>query len=631
MSTRDPENSQNVLIALVLSMLVLFAWQYFYAGPKIDAKKEQIAAQTPGQPQAPAVGGSTPQPAAGAPQGGPGLAGTNAAAPTGAPIAVPGAQATTSRQAALERGPRVAINTPSLKGSIPLKGARIDDIVLAKYRETVDPKSPNVVLFSPVGAPSPYFAEFGWVADGTANVKVPDRDSDWTQEGSGALTPDTPVTLSWNNGAGLTFKRTISVDQNYLFTVADKVENASGAEVTLYPYGRVYRYGTPLVQGYYILHEGLIGVAGEQGLQEITYKDVLKQGGSKSYKDVVGGWLGITDKYWAAALIPDQKSPYRANYLGNSKGATGAADDSYQTDYLLDAVKIPTGQSHTLEQRLYAGAKQVGMVQDYQTQYGIKQFDLMIDWGWFYFITKPLFYLIDWLYKLVGNFGIAILATTVLVKAAFFPLANKSYESMAKMKKLQPEMENLRERFKDDKARQQQELMKLYQEQKINPLAGCLPILLQIPVFFALYKVLFVTIDMRHAPFYGWIKDLSAPDPTSLFNLFGLLSYQVPPYLHIGVWPVLMGITMWVQMQLNPKQPDPTQQMVFNWMPVLFTFLLGTFPAGLVIYWAWNNLLSIAQQWTIMKRQGAEIPLGANIKATFAPIGRLMGGGKEKK
>lgn len=635
MSTRDPDNSQNVLIALVLSMLVLFAWQYFYAGPKIDAEKERAAQQTPTQKPGEAA---TPQPTASPPQGAPGKSGPSAAtpggapvAPTGAPVAPPAAGAKTTRQAALAGAPRIAIETPSIKGSIPLKGARIDDIVLAKYRETANPTSPNVVLFSPVGAPEPYFAEFGWVSDGAANIKVPGRDTEWMQEGSGALTPDNPVTLTWNNGAGLTFKRTISVDQNYLFTVSEKVENATGADVTLFPYGRIYRFGTPLVQGYYILHEGLIGVAGENGLQEITYKNAIKQDGAKSFKDVVGGWLGITDKYWAAALIPDQKTPYRANFFASTKAATGATDDSYQTDYLLDAVKIAGGQSHTVEQRLYAGAKQVGIVEDYQTRYGIKQFDLMIDWGWFYFITKPLFYLIDWLYKLVGNFGIAILATTVLVKAAFFPLANKSYESMAKMKKLQPEMENLRERFKDDKARQQQELMKLYQEQKINPLAGCLPILLQIPVFFALYKVLFVTIDMRHAPFYGWIKDLSAPDPTSLFNLFGLLPFDVPPFLHIGIWPVLMGITMWVQMQLNPKQPDPTQQMIFNWMPVLFTFMLGSFPAGLVIYWAWNNVLSIAQQATIMKRQGADIPLKDNIKATFAPLGRLMGGGRQKK
>ena len=415
-----------------------------------------------------------------------------------------------------------------------------------------------------------------------------------------------------------------------MFTVTDSVDNTSGADVTLYPYGRIYRLGTPLIEGFYILHEGLIGVTGEEGLQEITYKNVLKEGGAKTFNDAKGGWLGITDKYWAAALIPDQKTPYRANYSG-TKGATPGSQDSYQTDYLMQGVTVAAGQSQKVEQRLYAGAKKVSLMEQYQDTLGIKKFDLMIDWGWFYFITKPLFHLIDWLYKLLGNFGLAILATTVMVKLAFFPLANKSYESMAKMKKLQPEMETLRERFKDDKARQQQELMKLYQEQKINPLAGCLPILLQIPVFFALYKVLFVTIDMRHAPFYGWIHDLSAPDPTSIFNLFGLLPFAIPEFLHIGAWPVIMGITMWVQMQLNPKQPDPMQQAIFNWMPVLFTFLLATFPAGLVIYWAWNNVLSITQQATIMKRQGTEIPLKDNLKATLHAARRLTGGGKDKK
>ncbi len=633
MSTRDPENSQNILIALVLSMLVLFAWQYFYAGPKITAEKERMAREAPaGKPaesgtKAP---GDVPRPAAQpeapAAPGAPTAPGGQAAVPGSAPSPTP----STTRSGALAGSPRVAIKTPAIIGSIALKGGRIDDIVLATYHETADPKSPNVELFSPAGSPHPYFAELGWVAEGGTNVKVPDRDTVWTQTGNGALTPETPVTLTWNNGSGVTFTRTISVDADYMFAIADTVANASGAEVKLYPYGRVYRLGTPLVQGFYILHEGLIGVAGEQGLQELTYSDALKPDKQKSFKDVKGGWLGITDKYWAAALIPDQKTPYSANYSGTKKGGN-AAEDSYQADYLMSATGIANGQSHTVEQKLYAGAKKVKLVEGYQNALGIQKFDLMIDWGWFYFITKPLFHLIDWLYKLLGNFGVAILATTVLVKALFYPLANKSYESMAKMKKLQPQMESLRERFKDDKARQQQELMALYQKEKINPLAGCLPILLQIPVFFALYKVLFVTIDMRHAPFFGWIKDLSAPDPTSVFNVFGLLPFSVPEFLHIGAWPLLMGVTMWVQMQLNPKQPDPTQQAIFNWMPVLFTFLLATFPAGLVIYWAWNNVLSIAQQYTIMKRQGTEIPLMDNIRATFAPLGRLFGGGKDKK
>ena len=626
--SKDPDNSQNVLIALVLSMLVLFAWQYFYAGPKITAEKERIAHQAPSSPS---------QPAAGSPPAAPGSTITNGkSAPTtpsapGTPaVAPPAHSANATRESTINDGQRVVIATPAIKGSISLKGARIDDIVLSKYHRTVDKNSPNVVLFSPAGAPDPYFAEFGWVAGAGATVNLPNRDTVWTQDGTGKLTAETPVTLSWNNGAGLTFKRTIAVDPNYMFTVTDSVDNTSGADVTLYPYGRIYRLGTPLIEGFYILHEGLIGVTGEEGLQEITYKNVLKEGGAKTFNDAKGGWLGITDKYWAAALIPDQKTPYRANYSG-TKGATPGSQDSYQTDYLMQGVTVAAGQSQKVEQRLYAGAKKVSLMEQYQDTLGIKKFDLMIDWGWFYFITKPLFHLIDWLYKLLGNFGLAILATTVMVKLAFFPLANKSYESMAKMKKLQPEMETLRERFKDDKARQQQESMKLYQEQKINPLAGWLPILLQIPVFFALYKVLFVTIDMRHAPFYGWIHDLSAPDPTSIFNLFGLLPFAIPEFLHIGAWPVIMGITMWVQMQLNPKQPDPMQQAIFNWMPVLFTFLLATFPAGLVIYWAWNNVLSITQQATIMKRQGTEIPLKDNLKATLHAARRLTGGGKDKK
>jgi YidC/Oxa1 family membrane protein insertase len=635
MNPRD-DNPNNILIAVGLSMAVLFAWQYFYASPKMQAEQERLARETAatagtdaaGKPLAPGTGAA---PAAGSPVAppAPGQLATPAAPGTPSAVVAPPKQITRAEALAAGSAQRVAVKTPSLIGSIPLTGGRIDDLVLAKYRETVDPKSANVEMFSPANAPHPYFAEFGWVAE-NANVKVPQTDTQWSQDGSNALTHETPVKLSWNNGAGLTFKRTIALDADYMFSVTDSVDNASGAEVKLYPYARVHRYGTPMIQGFYILHEGLIGVAGEQGLQEITYADALKPDKQKSFAEVKGGWLGITDKYWAAALIPDQTVPYRANYSGRPKGA-GASSESYQTDYLANGVALANGQSHSTTARLYAGAKKVELVEGYQDKLGIKQFDLMIDWGWFYFITKPLFYLIDWLYKFIGNFGLAILAVTVIVKAAFFPLANKSYESMAKMKKLQPEVEKLRERFKDDKARQQQELMGLYQKEKINPLAGCLPILLQIPVFFALYKVLFVTIDMRHAPFYGWIRDLSAPDPTSVFNLFGLLPYAVPAFLAIGAWPLVMGITMWVQMQLNPKQPDPTQQMIFNWMPVLFTFLLASFPAGLVMYWAWNNVLSIAQQSMIMKRQGTEIPLKQNLLATFKPLFDLFGGGKTKK
>jgi YidC/Oxa1 family membrane protein insertase len=597
----DQDNQKNLLLAIVLSVAVLLAWQFFYAGPKLKEEQErrqriqQQTTQTGEQKGVPkaapeAAPGSVPQPQQ---QG-------------VAPPALPGLS-TASRTASLQASPRVRIDTPSLVGSIALKGARVDDLVLAKYRETVDPNSPNVVLLSPSGAPEPYYAEYGWVAGAGLAQPMPGPDTEWSVEKGGPLTAANPVTLVWKNGQGLTFRRTISVDGEYMFTVADEVENKTGQGVVLYPYALISRHGLPKTQGFYILHEGPIGFLGDAGLQELHYADLLKEGGTKTLKQT-SGWLGITDKYWATALIPDQKTPYEATFRG-----TKGARDLFQTDYLLSAVSIEPGGKGTTIGNLFAGAKQVNLIEAYAEKLGAKRFDLLIDWGWFYFITKPLFRLLHWLSHLLGNYGLAILATTVLVKAAFFPLANKSYESMAKMKKLQPEMEQIRERYKDDRVKQQQELMALYKNQKINPMSGCLPIVLQVPVFFALYKVLFITIDMRHAPFFGWIKDLSAPDPTSIFNLFGLLPYHVPEFLMIGVWPLIMGVTMWVQMQLNPQQPDPVQQKIFNWMPVVFTFMLASFPSGLVIYWAWNNVLSLIQQYAIMRKNNTEVHLWKNL------------------
>jgi YidC/Oxa1 family membrane protein insertase len=426
------------------------------------------------------------------------------------------------------------------------------------------------------------------------------------------------------------FHRTISVDSDYMFKIADAVENKGSASATIIPYARIRREGTPKVQGYWILHEGLIGVADHNVswcgsvlpsvLCQLKYKDALSEGVREFTS--TGGWLGITDKYWAATVIPDQSAPFRAEFRGIAASSPGE-EPAYQAGYLRDPVVVPAGETRSVSAQLFAGAKEVKLLQRYETDDNIRQFDLLIDWGWFFFITKPLFYLMEAINSLVHNFGVTILILTVLVRLAFFPLANKQFASMAKMKKLQPQMEALRERYKDDKVKQQQELMDLYRREKVNPIAGCVPVLLQLPVFFALYKVLFITIDMRHAPFFGWIKDLSAPDPTSLFNLFGLLPYDVPPFLHIGVWPLVMGVTMWLQMQLNPKQPDPVQQQIFSWMPVMFTFLLASFPAGLVIYWAWSNTLSLAQQYTIMKRQGAEIHLIGNISNTFKPFQRF--------
>jgi YidC/Oxa1 family membrane protein insertase len=617
---QQDDNQKNLLIAIVLSVGVLFFWQMFYAGPKLkeeQARRErekQVATQSAGAPgQTPGV--PTPAPSTGASPGATPAAGAPPQPGTGG-VPTPAPTVAMAREAALAASPRVALNTPSLVGSIALKGARIDDITLTRYRETVRPDSANVVLFSPAGSSAAYFAEHGWSVAAGSTVAVPNGDTVWQVAAGSSLTPERPLKLTWENGQGLVFHRTISVDDRYMFRIVDAVENKGSGEVVLYPFARVFRYGTPKLQGFFILHEGLLGVLDEK-LREIGYGDSIKKGGGLTIEKTKGGWLGFTDKYWSAALIPDQATSYRANLQGFER--RGPTAESYQTDYLKDAVVVPAGGRREVQSHLFAGAKEVKVIEGYQKALGVQKFDLMIDWGWFYFITKPLFWLIHWFFELFKNFGLAILAVTVLVKLAFFPLANKSYESMAKMKKLQPEMEKLRERYKDDAVRMREELMKLYQKEKINPAAGCLPILLQIPVFFALYKVLFVTIDMRHAPFFGWVHDLSAPDPTTIFNLFGLLPFNpgaVPllgEFLMLGVWPIIMGITMWVQMQLNPQQPDPMQQKIFNWMPVLFTFLLASFPVGLVIYWAWNNVLSLLQQYWIMKRNGADIHLWKNL------------------
>src|SRR5262245_31399521 len=612
----DQESQKNLLLAIVLSMAVLLAWQFFYVAPRQKEEQERLARlrqeQVKPKEQQPAP--SVPKP--------------DQPAQPSQPGAVPAPVAptiVTTRQAALDASQRLGIDAPSITGSIALKGARIDDVVLKKYRETVEPDSPNVVLFSPSGAPHPYYAEYGWTAGPNATQPMPNQETLWRVEKGGTLTPHSPVTLVWDNGKGLLFRRTISVDDNYLFKVSDEVVNNSGDSVSLYPYALISRHGLPKLEGLWlVLHEGFIGAVGPSGLKEVGYSDVLKEGGTKTFKQT-GGWLGITDKYWAAALVPDQTVSTEARFSG-TKGVAGGKD-TFQADVSSGPMAIAPGGRAAFASHLFAGAKVVSLIEAYHDKLGARQFNMLFDWGFFWFLTQPLFMLLHWLGQFLGNYGLAILATTVLVKLLFFPLANKSYESMAKMKLLQPEMEKLRERHKDDRAKMQQELMALYREKKINPMAGCLPILLQVPVFFALYKVLYITIDMRHAPFFGWIKDLSAPDPTSIFNLFGLLPYAVPDYLHVGAWPIVMGITMWVQMQLNPQQPDPMQQKIFNWMPVLFTFMLANFAVGLVIYWAWNNVLSLLQQYTIMKRNGAEIHLWKNLGLEKALAGARSGEG----
>ena len=611
-------DQKNTILAIVLSALVLIVWQVFYGVPHMD-KQKQIQQQQAQTQQPPAIPQQTP--GASEPQRPP-APGTVPQAPSQAG-GVP-AQ-TTTRDAALAASPRVHIDTPSLSGSISLKGARIDDLSLIKYRETVDPNSPPIVLLAPSGSPHPFYAEFGWSAPSGASVKLPTADTLWQQQGSGALSVGHPVTLVYDNGEGLQFHRTIAVDDKYLFTIKDEVINNGAAPVTLYPFGLVSRHGTPQTLGYYILHEGLIGVFGDKGLQEETYADIEKK--KEVFFNATNVWLGITDKYWAATLLPDTNAQVAAKF---STGTIGNNIKTYQSDYLGAAQTIAPGGAAAVNGRLFAGAKEVEVVDNYDKQLKLNRFELLIDWGWFYFITKPLFLAMDWIYRHVGNFGVAILIVTVIIKIFFFPLANKSYASMAKMKAVQPEMMAIRERFADDKMKQQQAMMELYKKERINPVAGCLPIVIQIPVFFALYKVLFVTIEMRHAPFFGWIKDLAAPDPTTVFNLFGLIPWDpshVPmlgPFLMLGIWPLIMGVTMWFQMKLNPPPPDPTQAMIFNYMPIIFTFMLASFPAGLVIYWAWNNTLSVAQQSVIMHKHGAKIELWDNLKSTWESLKGLF-------
>jgi YidC/Oxa1 family membrane protein insertase len=596
--------NKNTILAIVLSGLVLLIWQYFFGLPYLEKQKQ---AQQPPQQQSQPVAGTPTRPQE---------PGSGVQLPTAPTTGQP--EHPLSRAEALAKSRRIEVDTPRIRGSIALTGGRIDDVALKQYHETIDPNSPNIELLSPSGSPHPFYAELGWLAAPGSTVKVPASDSIWRQQGSGSLGVDRPVTLVWDNGEGLEFRRTISVDDKYLFSVKDEVLNKSQAPVTLSPYALISRHGTPPTLGYYILHEGLIGELGDK-LEEVTYKTIDDKK-TMQFKDVRNGWLGFTDKYWAATLLPDISAGLQASFTAATIGTL----PTYQTAYVLDAQTAQPGGTAAADARLFAGAKEVATIDAYAQQLKLNNFDKLIDWGYLYFITKPMFKLIDYFFRLVGNFGVAILIVTVLVKLLFFPLANKAYASMAKMKALQPQMQAVRERYPDDKVKQQQEMMELYKKEKINPLAGCLPIVIQIPVFFSLYKVLFITIEMRHAPFFGWIKDLSAPDPTTVFNLFGLIPWDpshlplLGPFLMLGAWPLVMGVTMWLQMKLNPAPPDPTQKMMMDWMPVIFTFMLASFSAGLVIYWAWNNLLSVIQQSIIMQKNGAKIELFDNLKALFA-------------
>ncbi len=570
-------DQKRLFMAIAISVAILLGFQLLIA-PHLP--------QPPHPVQQTASNGSVPPPSAATPpEGSPGAA-AQAAVPT-----VP------------KNVPRVTIAAPRVQGSISLLGARIDDVVLTDYRETLEPNSPNVRLLEPRSETHPYYVQYGWTAAPGEQVKVPDNDTVWSASAD-TLSPGHPVTLSWDNGAGVTFQIALSVDDDYMFSVQQSVKNATAAPVKLFPWSRIRRDYTPEVAGYYILFEGLLGVV-DNTLQESTYAKAKSEGtknnGIAYNATSTGGWAGITDKYWLTAMVPDQSVATTVNFRHIEENG-----DHYQVDYVAQDPKIVApGSTATVSSHVFTGAKVVSLLHSYEERLGIPRFDYAVDWGYFWFLTRPIFLAIDWLNSVLGNFGLAIMVFTVFAKALFFPLANYSYRSMSKMKLLAPKMQALRERYKDEPQRMQQEMMAMYRTEKVNPASGCLPMVVQIPVFFSLYKVIFVTIEMRQAPFFGWIHDLSQVDPTNVFNLFGLLPFDptvISPFLHLGAWPLIMGLTMFLQQKLNPPPPDPVQARMFQFMPIIFTFMLARFPAGLVIYWSWNNTLSIAQQWLIMRR-----------------------------
>ena len=495
----------------------------------------------------------------------------------------------------LQSSARVNIDTQSLEGSINLKGLKIDDIVLKKYQETLDENSSNIRVLSPLSTENGYEVSFGWLKDKNANFETPTSESEWKLiSSSNTLRENNELEFEWSNNTGQIYRTSISVDENYLFSINQKIINNSNQEIIVNNASKINRQSAPALSGMFILHEGLLGVL-EEKLELIDYDDLKDEGEIETLNfESENGWVGVTDKYWLAALIPDQAKPFKAIYT---------YDNGYIAYYRsLNAQSVQSNGEFEVSSKIFIGAKEAKLIDQYQEDYNIYNFDLAIDWGWFYFLTKPLFYIIYFFSGISGNFGLAIIILTVITRIIFFPLANWSFVSMAKMKMLQPEMTRIKELYKEDRPQQQKALMDLYKKEKVNPISGCLPILIQIPFFFAIYKMLFVSIEMRHAPFYGWIQDLAAKDPTTIFNLFGLIPWDPPSFMIIGVWPVLMGVTMYLQQKLNPAPPDPIQAKIFMFFPLFITILLAQFAAGLVIYWTTNNILSIIQQWVITRR-----------------------------
>jgi len=552
-------DSRNVIMAVILSTLVLILWSVFFSPPVIEKQttEQQIS---------------------------------NDQNTSSLSIEKKEDKKQITRDAAISNTNRINLENENIKGSISLQGGIIDDVVFKNYKETLDGES-KVIFLNPKNSAREYFIETGWAQGGNEKTKLPADTTIWKIKGNSTLTPNNPILLEWDNAEGLFFTKKIELDEKFLFKITQGIKNKSNKSFQFYPYAQITRKGKPEGRQIYILHEGFLGVFGKE-LKEENYDDIEKE---KFSINSSKGWLGITDKYWLTAIVPEKGKEFKAEFV--------AKNEKYKANYIIkDVAILNPGGSITNEVKAFVAAKEVEAIDDYAEQLGIEKFDLAIDWGWFYFFTKPLFFIIDYFFKLTGNFGIAIVIITALIRLIFFPLANYSFKSMAKMKILQPEMVRLKELHKDDKVKLQQEMMALYKREKVNPVSGCLPVLIQIPFFFAIYKMLYVTLEMRQQPFFGWIKDLSERDPTSIFNLFGLIPWDPPTFLMIGAWPILMGISMFIQQKLNPTPPDPIQAKIFMFFPIFLTIILAPFPAGLVVYWTVNNILTITQQWIIMKR-----------------------------
>jgi YidC/Oxa1 family membrane protein insertase len=590
----EEQNNKNLILAMVLSAVVMITWFILFPPPEPPADLS-VPSET---------------------------------ATAADPVSTAGADAPAGEVAAVEavpEAPRLTVDTPKLKGSISLLGGRIDDLSLKNYRETLEPGADIVHLFEPVGEDLAYYTVFGWLpGSGLEAADVPGAMTEWQQAGGSTLAPSEPLTLRWQNAKGLTFQREISVDEDYMFTVTDTVRNTGSIDVTLQPYGIIARRGLPKLQNIFVVHEGAIQRADGE-LTETDYADMTELAVNANeglpaevLEATTDGWVGFTDHYWMSTLIPEQGKPAKQILKYD------ASKNEYLAEARPQTVTLAAGSTATSTMRLFAGAKEWATIRAYQNEGGIAGFLDSIDWGWFYFLTKPIFQVLHWLNAIIGNMGWAIIALTVVLKIIVLPLAYKSYVSMARMKELQPEMEAIKERAGEDRQKMQRDMMQLYKDRKVNPAAGCLPILIQIPIFFALYKVIFVTIELRHAPFFGWLRDLSAPDPSSLYNLFGLLPWDAPmtgSFLHlifIGVLPILLGITMWAQQKLNPAPTDPVQQQIFAWMPWVFMFMLGGFASGLVIYWIANNTITFVQQYLIMWSHGKRPDIFGNIKSAKA-------------